>query len=104
MARRAHSYDGKQPHPLISEVLEFLAKEQWIEKSAIRMRDQWQVFHVEVLERPKNEIVDLEQVGALRAAISKPDWKLHDVVVVATQELTENADTLDQISVNSSRA
>lgn len=102
MDQRARSYDGKTAHPLIREVLEFVATVDWVEKAAVRMRDQGQVFHVEIFVSPKGHLVELERLGVLSEAITKLDWKLHDVVVVATEQLPENADTLDQILAEAS--
>ncbi|UOQ60850.1 cation transporter [Leucobacter rhizosphaerae] len=94
MDQRARSANGKDPHSLVNEVLEFLAGVPWVADAALRMRDQGQVFHVEVFVEPQQSEVSLEQLADLSAAIARIDWKLNDVVVVATQELPEHADRL----------
>lgn len=97
MDQRARSYDGTGPHPLITEILTLLEQEPWIAQAALRMRDQGQVFHVEVFVRPTTPEVSLDRLSDLTNTISDLDWKLSDVVVVATQYLPEHADTLERL-------
>ena len=91
MDQQARSVDGKGPHPLAQDVLAYLHAQQWIEEAAIRLRDQGQVFHVEVFVRPRSGSVTLEQLGELSEGVSALDWKIHDVVIVPTDPLPEYA-------------
>lgn len=91
MDQQARGVDGKGPHPLAQEVLGYLHAQQWIAEAAIRLRDQGQVFHVEVFVRPRGGSVTLEQLGELSEGVSALDWKIHDVVIVPTDPLPEYA-------------
>lgn len=94
MDQSARRYDGKVEHPLIQELLVFLLEKDWIDDAAVRMRDQGQVFHVEVFVRPVSQHASLDALGALATEITEIDWKLHDVVVVPTSVLPTYAESL----------
>lgn len=92
MDQRARTVDGRGPHPLAGEILAVAREREWIADAAVRVRDQGQVFHVEVFVRPRGENVSLSRIGELCAAVCALDWKIHDVVVVPSDPLPRYAD------------
>lgn len=93
MDRRALTIDGKQPDPLAHEITQHLRDQPWIRDSAVRIRDQGQVFHVEAFIIPKRKRVSAEQIDEVSQSISELDWKVQDVVVIPSRQLPDEADT-----------
>src|SRR5690606_35945607 len=50
---RARTHDDGEPHPLIDEILTQIRRQPWVRDAAVRMRDEGQVFHVEVFVVPR---------------------------------------------------
>ena len=96
MDQRAKRTDDSGPHPVGNEIIDCTLKAHWVKDAAIRLRDQGQVFHVEVFVVPTREDVSLEEIGALAKRISEVDWKVHDIVIVPTSELPDVADRCRQ--------
>jgi len=92
MDRRARSFDDSQPHELRENVFGTLAAMDWISAFGIRMRDEGQVFHIEVFLVPVRPVVTQDQLSAASDAVFGLDWKVQDVVIVPTEELPEFAD------------
>lgn len=89
---RARTHDDGEPHPLIDEILTQIRRQPWVRDAAVRMRDEGQVFHVEVFVVPRK--ARPPKVAALRAAteqLAAIDWKLQDIVLVPVAELPDEA-------------
>ncbi len=95
MDRRARSYDGRRPHPLGGMILSYLRRQSWIADAGIRLRDQGQVFHVEVFVRPVAGEVSMERLAGVSEGVAELDWKIQDVVVVPADPIPDYADRLD---------
>ncbi|WP_024357566.1 cation transporter [Leucobacter chironomi] len=95
MDRRARSYDGSRPHPLGGMILAYLRRQSWIAEAGIRVRDQGQVFHVEVFVRPLASEVSLERLAEVSEGVADLDWKIQDVVVVPADPIPDYADRLN---------
>ncbi|QZY51818.1 cation transporter [Leucobacter tenebrionis] len=95
MDRRARSYDGERSHPLGDVILAYLRRQNWIAESGIRLRDQGQVFHVEVFVRPVAREVSMERLAELSEGVAGLDWKVQDVVVVPADPVPDYADRLE---------
>ncbi len=88
MDERAQTYDGEDPHPLQRRVEEVVLGRDWVERAAVRVRDQGHVFHVEVFAVPADdEDPGVDELAEVRDAVAHLDWKLQDVVVTAVREL-----------------
>lgn len=92
MDRRARTFDGKQRHPLADEIHEYLSGLDWIEEWGIRMRDQGQVFHVEIFVVPRDGTVSVQQTEELNEGVQDLDWKLQDIAVAVSERLPEHLD------------
>ena len=79
---RTRTYDDKEPHPLNEQIIHRAREFSWVAEAAVRMRDEGQVFHVELFVVPEpGEDPTAEQLAELNSAISELDWKAYDVVV-----------------------
>ncbi len=94
MDQRARTYDGKEPHPLASEIVETMRTLPWVSDAAVRLRDQGQVFHVEVFVVPRGRRVSLKQLDRASEQIADLDWKVQDVVVIPEDRLPDEAATV----------
>lgn len=92
MDERARTYDDEDTHPLIFEILKAMRRQTWVREAGVRMRDQGQVFHVEVFfvpSRSRPPTTDtLENAAKQLAAL---DWKMQDVVVVPVSRIPDEA-------------
>jgi cation diffusion facilitator family transporter len=87
---RARSYDDARVHPVNDRIDGFLREQDWIRDARSRVRDQGHVFHVEAFIVPVDpdrlSVTLLEQT---RAACSRLDWKVKDLVLVSVETLPE---------------
>lgn len=90
MDERAQTYDGDDPHPLQRRVEEAVREHAWVERAAVRVRDQGHVFHVEVFAVPAADAEPgVGELAQVRDAVADLDWKLQDVVVTAVVDLPD---------------
>jgi len=89
MDERAQTYDGGDPHPLVREVEDAVARHAWVDQTRSRIRDQGHVFHVEVFVVPGIDTVAVEDLTGLREQVAALDWKLEDVVITVVDEIPE---------------
>lgn len=94
MDQRARTYDSKHPHPLAGDILSTARSRPWVANAGVRMRDQGQVFHIEVFVVPRRSKVSLEDTDDLAERIAGMDWKVQEVVIVPVTELPDGADTV----------
>lgn len=89
---RARTYDDSEPHPLIQEILTQIRRQNWVRDAAVRMRDEGQVFHVEVFVVPtRSRPPKVETLRAATEALAAIDWKLQDIVLIPVSELPDEA-------------
>lgn len=91
LSRRPQKTDQKDPDPLLKDISNLIKSHSWIKDSAIRFRENGQIYFGEVFVVPENEGNLLVQSEALAAAIKKVHWKVHDVVVVPVSKLPEGS-------------
>lgn len=92
MDRRVRTYDDRHPHPLIAQANRYLRSLRWVDRTAIRMRDEGQVFHVEAFVVPRRGRVSTRELEEASHGIARLDWKMQDVVVVPVDRLPAEAD------------
>ncbi|GAA1659147.1 cobalt transporter [Citricoccus zhacaiensis] len=81
---------GKDRHPLLGEVEDHLVALPWVKEVGVRMREQGQVFHVEAFVVPDSiDDATVDRLIDARHACLDLDWKIHDVVIVPTEQLPE---------------
>jgi cation diffusion facilitator family transporter len=89
--QRARTEDDARPHPLIARIAHRVEEFPWVREAAVRMRDMGQVFHVEVFVVPRQGEIGIDDIETVREAVAALDWKVQDVVVIATRALPEEA-------------
>ncbi|WP_127793856.1 cation diffusion facilitator family transporter [Agromyces sp. LHK192] len=89
--QRARTHDDASPHPLLDRIVDRVDREPWVERSAVRMRDLGQVFHVEAFVVPRRRKVSVADIEGLRRTITELDWKMQDVAIVITPSLPDEA-------------
>jgi len=88
MDKRAMTYDDGKPHPLGSQLDDYLRSLDWTEDAKSRIRDEGHVFHVESFVVPAGKVMpSLEQLKAARDACMALDWKVQDLVIIPVAEL-----------------
>ena len=92
MDQRGRKIDDSGPHPIGKLIADTARAKPWVKDAALRLRDQGQVFHMEVFLAPTEQTVSLTDLGELAAEIAELDWKVQDVVLIPTDPLPESAD------------
>lgn len=90
--QRALTYDDSEQHPLIAEILMYVESLPWVSESGVRMRDEGQVFHVEVFVVPRRRRVSVDQIMHAERGIANLDWKVQDIVIVIASQLPDEAE------------
>lgn len=92
MDERARTHDDTEVEPLIYEILQRMHRQPWVQEAGIRMRDQGQVVHVEVFFVPaKNRPPKTSVLDAMSREIAQMDWKVQDIVLIATENIPDEA-------------
>jgi cation diffusion facilitator family transporter len=90
MDAEARTVDGKEPHPLLTQVDETLGAQPWVQAARSRVRDQGHVFHVESFVVPRaGAMPSFDEVEDARRAVAALDWKVQDLVLSVVPELPE---------------
>lgn len=85
---RPTTIDDKHPHPLLSDIDNYLRRLDWATTGAARVRDEGQVFHVEGFVVPRTpEAATPERLEIARQELLAMDWKIRDVVLCPVPEL-----------------
>jgi cation diffusion facilitator family transporter len=82
MDARPRRHDSREFHPIVERMTEELAKCDWVEDAAVRLREEGHVFTGEVLLVPATEENLLERLDDLAGHLRSLEWKLYDIVVV----------------------
>lgn len=89
---RARTFDDAQTHPLVGEVLAAMRRQRWVQEVGVRMRDQGQIFHVEIFVVPRGRRSPrLDTLEEACREIAQLDWKLHDVSVIPVHRIPDGA-------------
>lgn len=87
---RPTTIDDKHPHPLLSDIDNYLRRLDWATTGAARVRDEGQVFHVEGFVIPRTpESATPERIAAACEDLRQMDWKIRDVVISPVTQLPE---------------
>lgn len=88
MDGEARTHDDERTHPLVNAVLTAANGPSWVDRAAVRVRDQGHLLHAEVFVVPCAP-VDVADFEELARTIRGLDWKLHDVVVIPVTSLPD---------------
>ena len=87
MNKRPTKVDTKEDDPIVDKVRQALQGLVWVEKAAVRLREDGDVLTGEafVVPRDQNELLDkLEKASEMDHSL---DWRLHEVEIVPVKEL-----------------
>ncbi len=88
--------DRHRVDPLPRRVRAWLLEQDWIERAAVRMREEGHVCYGEAYVVPRNGRVDVAQLSETTRNLHELDWRLHEIALVPVEELrkfaTEQAD------------
>jgi divalent metal cation (Fe/Co/Zn/Cd) transporter len=91
--QRARTTDDSEPQPLYGQVLRLVRSQPWVRDAGVRMRDEGQVFHVEVFVVPRRRRrVSTDHLHGLAQAVAGLDWRMQDVVVAPVQAIPDEAE------------
>lgn len=83
------TFDNKEFHPLVDEVVRSSLAEYWVKDVRVRMREHGMVFFGEVAVIPESEENLVQNIKSLFEKIQALDWKVYDIVVHPVEEFAE---------------
>jgi cation diffusion facilitator family transporter len=87
---------SKEPEPVIATLEECAAVTPWVERAAVRVRDQGHVFHSEIFVVPRRgENPTVHQLEELRGRCIDADWRTQDTVVVPVEQIPDGLAPVD---------
>jgi cation diffusion facilitator family transporter len=87
MDARPRRHDAREYHPVVEEMERTLARCDWVEQGAVRLREEGHVFTGEVLVVPRTDEHLVERLAALADELLALEWKVYDIVVVPVKEI-----------------
>ena len=75
------TYDNKEVHPLVKEMIELSQQQEWVKDVRVRMREHGMVFFGDIFVIPKSEENLLENIEQLTGKALNLDWKIEDIVI-----------------------
>ncbi len=87
MDARPRRHDAREFHPIVEQMEEELQKVRWVERGAVRLREEGHVFTGEVLVVPGDDKRLVERCEELAERLLALDWKVYDLVVVPVKEI-----------------
>lgn len=90
MDARATEYDGTDPDPITTEIVDTLLAVDWVEEADCRIRDQGHVLHVEAFVVPSDSRTpSLGELARAREQCVEIAWRIQDIVLVPVESLPE---------------
>lgn len=83
------TYDNKQEHPLVKELIKLSLKQEWVKDVRLRMREHGMVFFADLFVIPKSEENLIDNIGQLSRKALKLDWKIEDIVIHPVREFPD---------------
>ena len=92
MDARPRRHDAREYHPIVERMNEELSDCDWVERGAVRLREEGHVFTGEVMVVPREEALAdgaalLERLDDLAEHLLSLEWKVYDIVVVPVREI-----------------
>ena len=80
--------DRTEPHPVVEQIREAVLACPHVQDVQVRAREEGHVFHAEVFLLPDaGHTLGVDELDAVRDAVRRLDWKLHDVVIAPVARL-----------------
>lgn len=92
---KPRTYDESEPHPVVGLLQTELASVEWIEESALRLREHGHMISGDIWIVPDADSPGLaERVERLGDRLTNLDWRVHDLVVAPIASLENVPDGL----------
>jgi hypothetical protein len=92
MDARPRRHDAREYHPIVERMNEELNRCDWVERGAVRLREEGHVFTGEVMVVPRaSALADgadlMHRLEQLAERLLSLEWKVYDIVVVPVREI-----------------
>jgi cation diffusion facilitator family transporter len=92
MDARPRRHDSREYHPIVERMNAAVSECPWVERGAVRLREEGHVFTGEVLVVPREEALAdgaelLDRLEELAGHLLGLEWKVYDIVVVPVKEI-----------------
>jgi cation diffusion facilitator family transporter len=92
MDARPRRHDAREYHPIVERINEAVKECDWVERGAVRLREEGHVFTGEVMVVPRAEVLSgpddlLDKLEELAEHLLSLEWKVYDIVVVPVKEI-----------------
>jgi cation diffusion facilitator family transporter len=92
MDARPRRHDAREYHPIVERMNAELNECEWVERGAVRLREEGHVFTGEVMVVPREEALSdgaglMTRLDELAERLVSLEWKVYDIVVVPVKEL-----------------
>ena len=92
MDARPRRHDAREYHPIVEQMNEAVNETAWVERGAVRLREEGHVFTGEVMVVPSEEALAdgaalMQRLEELAEQLLSLEWKVYDIVVVPVRNL-----------------
>lgn len=92
MDARPRRHDAREYHPIVERMNAEVNRSGWVERGAVRLREEGHVFTGEVMVVPRaSALADgeglMERLDELAEHLLSLEWKVYDIVVVPVKEI-----------------
>lgn len=87
ISRRPHVTADRKPERIIEELEHLLEEQPWVERAAVRLREEGHVFSGEAFVVPRSEEQLVRHLADAQALLQRYDWRIYEVVVTAVEKL-----------------
>jgi cation diffusion facilitator family transporter len=92
MDARPRRHDAREYHPIVERMNAEVNDRDWVERGAVRLREEGHVFTGEVMVVPRaSALTDgaglMERLEELAEHLLSLEWKVYDIVVVPVREI-----------------
>jgi cation diffusion facilitator family transporter len=92
MDARPRRHDAREYHPIVERMNEAVNDCDWVERGAVRLREEGHVFTGEVMVVPRTEALEsaadlMDRLEELADHLLSLEWKVYDIVVVPVKDI-----------------
>jgi cation diffusion facilitator family transporter len=92
MDARPRRHDAREYHPIVERINAEVNGCDWVERGAVRLREEGHVFTGEVMVVPRDDALAdgaglLERLDDLAEHLLSLEWKVYDIVIVPVKEI-----------------
>ena len=92
MDARPRRHDAREYHPIVERMNKAVNECDWVERGAVRLREEGHVFTGEVMVVPRTEALEsaadlMDRLEELADHLLSLEWKVYDIVVVPVKDI-----------------